>query len=287
MKYKHCLLLWAVGILPFTPTLGRAQSTQTSYYWLSGQRGTEQVFVIAVDSQTAAQIEAIFSEGGQPGFSGKIAAGAVDYNKDYAAPGHPVWDWHVTSVDNIFDFRTAGFLDCECPYLIDSPSDIAADPNAWIEKNGDAYTPRYYQIQHQITPGIIDAMANVSNRGVAGSGDRSLISGFIITGGEPRTVVVRALGPSLTSVQGAATDPAFTIYSNGNIVGGNSDWKKDQRSGELTQNYPSLAPSNDKEAAQLITLAPGAYTVQGNNQDGSEGVMLLEVYDVDSSTQSQ
>ena len=31
----------------------------------------------------------------------------------------------------------------------------------------------------------------------------------------------------------------------------------------------------------LVTLMPGAYTLQGGNEDGTEGVMLLEAYDVD------
>jgi hypothetical protein len=30
---------------------------------------------------------------------------------------------------------------------------------------------------------------------------------------------------------------------------------------------------------------PGAYTIVGTNEDGTEGVMLLEAYDVDASNQ--
>jgi hypothetical protein len=282
------LVLALVAI--FFPCAGAdAQSTQTHYYWvaplLSDAVQNPQSFVIAVDDSTAAQIEGIFNSGGQPGFGGKIAAGPVDYSKDYYSPDHHVWNWHVTAVLKIFDFKNTAFIECQCPYLIDNPSDIAADPDAWIQKNGDQYVPKNYQIIHEIQPGQKDAVANVSNRGLTGSGERTLISGFIVTGGEPRNVVVRALGPSLSSsgIQQFVTNPRLDVYQGSNVIGGNKDWKKDLRADELAQKYPSLVPSNDNEAAMLLTLLPGTYTLQGLSEDGTEGVMILEAYDVDSS----
>ena len=74
------------------------------------------------------------------------------------------------------------------------------------------------------------------------------------------------------------------IYKGSTKLATNADWKTDFRSGFLAQNYPSLAPTNDKEAALLLTLFPGTYTVQGINEDGTEGIMLIEAYDVDSTT---
>jgi hypothetical protein len=110
-----------------------------------------------------------------------------------------------------------------------------------------------------------------------------LISGFIVKGGEPRNIVIRGLGPSLTAngIQQAAGNPKIDVYQGSQKMATNTDWKTDRRVQELTQNYPSLQPSNDKEAALLLTLLPGAYTVQGINEDGTDGVMVLEVYDVD------
>lgn len=99
---------------------------------------------------------------------------------------------------------------------------------------------------------------------------------------------MRALGPSLaaTGVQQYATNRRIDIFdASGNRLTPNDDWKTDARANELAQNYPALAPSNDKEAARLATLLPGNYTVQGTNVDGTDGVILLEVYDVDSQTQ--
>lgn len=269
------------------PCVCNAQSTQTYYYWVASGPPLSppggQSFVIAVDSATAAQIEGIFANGGYPGLSGLIATGVVDYNKDYYAADHHVWNWHFASVDKIFDFNNTAFAGCQCPDLIDSPSDIAADPNAWIQKNGNRYTPKNYVIRHQIDPSKKDSVANVSNRGLTGAGERTLISGFIVTGGEPRNVVVRALGPSLSSsgIQQFVTNPRLVVYQGSQAIAANRDWKKDFRADELSQKYPTLAPGNDNEAAMLLTLLPGAYTLQGISEDGTEGVMILEAYDVD------
>jgi hypothetical protein len=113
-----------------------------------------------------------------------------------------------------------------------------------------------------------------------------LITGFIITGGEPRNVVVRALGPSLSAsgVHQVAANPKIAIYRGSTRIATNADWKSDPQHDSLAQNYPSLAPTNDKEAALLLTFSPGSYTVQGINEDGTEGIILLEAYDVDSAT---
>jgi hypothetical protein len=127
-------------------------------------------------------------------------------------------------------------------------------------------------------------MANVSNRGLTGAGERTLITGFIIKGGEPRNVVVRALGPSLSSsgIQQAAANPRLVVHQGDKAVADNADWKQDARADELKQKYPSLIPLDEKEAALLLTLLPGTYTLQGINEEGTEGIVLLEAYDVDS-----
>ncbi|MEO5721250.1 MAG: hypothetical protein ABIR71_07255 [Chthoniobacterales bacterium] len=48
----------------------------------------------------------------------------------------------------------------------------------------------------------------------------------------------------------------------------------------MSTSYPTLAPTNDLEAAMFLTLLPGASTLHGINEAGTEGVVLLEAYDV-------
>ena len=47
------------------------------------------------------------------------------------------------------------------------------------------------------------------------SGDNVLINGFIVSGPGTKTVVVRALGPSLSSfgLSGVLADPVLTVYT--------------------------------------------------------------------------
>lgn len=298
MMWKYKLIKLAVAFFVAATVLdsggvrAHAQSA-SAYYWVVpfGSPARFESFVIAVDSAHKSQIDAILAQRHVPLFDGHIAAGSVSYNKNYYAPGHPAWNWYFKSVDTIHDYNTEGY-----PLIIpergrnyySDPSDIAADPSAWIAQNGDYYYPTHYAITQQIDPSKPDALANVSNRGFAGSGEKVLISGFIITGGQPRNVVARALGPSLASagVSQYATNPKIDIFdSSGNKLRSNDDWKTDTRANELSQNYPALAPTNDNEAARLMTLLPGNYTVQGSNVDGTDGVILLEVYDVDYQTQ--
>ena len=282
------LALFLSSGLTLLPANASAQSTEKFYYWvgpgLTRYPPPDQSFVIEVNASQAAQIEAILSDKGWPGFGGTIAAGSVDYNRDYNAPGQPVWNWHVASVNGIFDFRATLFPACECPYLIAKPSDIAANPDAWIQQNGDHYTPIRYSIQRRVDPSNRDAMANVSNRGVTGTGERRLITGFIVTGGTPRNIVVRALGPSLSAVgiQQPASNPKLEVYQGSTRIASNADWKNDSRAQFFAQDFPSLVPSNEKEAALWLTLLPGSYTIQAINEDGSDGIVVVEAYDVDS-----
>jgi hypothetical protein len=269
-----------------------AQAQPKFYYWVvpasfyGDDQGKKESFVIEVNASTAAQIESLHGQHHPAGFSGHIAAGTAAYNKDYYSLNQRVWKWYVTSVDEVFDFTTTAFVQCQCANLIANPSEIDADPVKWISENGNQYTPKFYEIGPHIDPSKRDAMANVSNRGLTGSGERTLITGLIITGGEPRNVVVRAIGPSLSSsgIQQAAANPKLEVYRGVTKIATNADWKTDSRASELSQKYSSLTPTDEREAAMLLTLMPGTYTVQGTNEDGTEGIVLVEAYDVDTAT---
>lgn len=293
----RCRFFWCATLLVATLLIGLpsagAQSGEKFHYWVDfdptgSPYGERESFVIEVNAEQAARIESIWNARSRAGFAGDIAAGSVGYNRNYYAPGQPVWNWHVAFVEEIFDFRDTFFPFVVDPNYDDDPSDIAADPEEWIRRNGSGYSPRNYMIRQRVDPNKHDALVNVSNRGMTGAGEKALITGFIIKGDKPRNVVVRALGPSLSSagVQQVAANPKIEVYSaSGRQFAANADWQTDTRSATLRESVPSLAPTNDKEAALLLTLFPGAYTLHGLNEDGAEGVVLLEAYDVDSSSE--
>lgn len=243
-------------------------------------------FVVEVDQVTHARIQELLWMGHQVGVRGEIAAGAVWYNKNYYKPAEPAWKWHFTKITGLRDFTIFAYDTMEVnPNRDSSPSTLNADPEQWIRSYGTSYYPKDWAIHRQLAPGEKVLMANVSNRGMTGAGEKALITGLIIKGGEPRNVVVRALGPTMAGagVQQIVTNPRIEVFSGSTLLGANSDWKTHARAATLAQTYPALAPADDKEAALLLTLMPGTYTLHGTNEDGSEGVMLLEAYDVDSS----
>jgi hypothetical protein len=112
------------------------------------------------------------------------------------------------------------------------------------------------------------------------TGDNAGIGGFIITGGAPKHVVLRAIGPSITGLPGVLADPVLELHgpSGFNTVT-NNNWMDDpvQQAAILAT---GLAPTNNLEAAIDATLNPGAYTgvVRGNGN--TTGIGLVEVYDL-------
>lgn len=272
-----------------------ASAQEKFYYWVTPYPSDRQAnryesFVIELDAPKKAEFDAVFANGPVM-FEGEITAGSVPYNKNYHSVSQPVWNWHFASITRFYNYDPSAGCFIGDPAPCEShPSEIAADPAKWIAEHGRRYFPtKYVILGPALDPTKKDAVANVSNRGMTGDGERTVITGFIITGGEPRTVVVRALGPSMSGsgVQQPAADPQITVYrgSGQSPFASNADWKLDSRSAALQRDYPSLAPTNDKEAALMLTLWPGRYTLHGTNTAGTEGVLLLEVYDVDSAGQ--
>jgi hypothetical protein len=137
-------------------------------------------------------------------------------------------------------------------------------------------------------PAIEPRAFNLSARGFVGTGDDSLIGGFIITGSDPKTVALRALGPSLGSrgVSPTVADPVLTLYdSSGAAIAANDNWQNDPQSSQLAADH--LAPSNSAEAAVLRTLDPGSYTVVVRPANSQSGIGLVEAYDLSPSSNSR
>lgn len=131
-----------------------------------------------------------------------------------------------------------------------------------------------------LNPTGISTLGNISTRGPVGQGDNALIGGTMVGGLNPSRVLIRALGPTLSqlSVNGVLADPTLDLVDrNGNIIAQNDNWRD---SAESDIQATGLAPSNDKEAALLATLAPDNYTAIVRGQAGGTGVGLMEVFRV-------
>lgn len=133
-------------------------------------------------------------------------------------------------------------------------------------------------------------LANIATRGYVGVGGDVLISGFVISSEGPKTVLIRAVGPTLTAfgVTGALNDPQLVVSGRAtgaaadSIVATNNDWSTDpgaaNTSTVATQVGAFALPNGSRDAAIVVTLPPGNYTAQASGVGDTVGVALVEVY---------
>lgn len=126
-------------------------------------------------------------------------------------------------------------------------------------------------------------LSNISTRGFVGStpGD-AIIAGFILgNSNAPDRIVVRGLGPSLTSkgVPNVLQNPTLELHNgDGALLVTNNDWK-DNPANAAEIVLANLAPSDDRESAIAVTLPPGVYTAILAGLQNTTGNGLVEIYD--------
>ena len=126
-------------------------------------------------------------------------------------------------------------------------------------------------------------LANISTRGLVQTDNNVMIGGFIVGGGGGggATVLVRAIGPSLTGqgVSGALADPTLDLYDvNGTVIASNDNWKDTQEAAIMATGIP---PTGDLESAIEDFLLPGNYTAIVRGVNNATGVALVEVYNLE------
>lgn len=113
--------------------------------------------------------------------------------------------------------------------------------------------------------------------------------GFVLRGISARTVLVRAVGPSLAAlgipVAELMADPKLELFDNDNAgrkIGENDNWGGDaQLAGvSISAGAFALAGAGTKDAVLLVTLPPGAYSARLSAAAGAGGTAIVEVYEV-------
>ena len=123
---------------------------------------------------------------------------------------------------------------------------------------------------------------NISTRVRVGTADNAVIGGFIVTGNLPKKLVVRAIGPSLgaANVAGALLNPTLDLHNGrGDLIASNDDWTESSQAEEISAT--GIPPGDSRESAIVATLEPGSYTAVVRGVADTEGVGLVEVYDLD------
>ncbi|MBI5767536.1 MAG: matrixin family metalloprotease [Verrucomicrobia bacterium] len=134
------------------------------------------------------------------------------------------------------------------------------------------------------------ALANLSTRGIAGSGSNSMIVGFNVTGNRAKTILLRAVGPTLGAafnVAGTLADPQLTLKNSqsATVATSAATWEQSSNLAEIRAASARVGAfalnAGSRDAVILQTLPPGSYTATTSSPAGSSGVVLVEAYDTD------
>lgn len=309
MKTLHPLSLTLAGLVrraragavvlltTLATTLGAAEILpENALFLAAGQRGdrTPESYVVSVSgSARIAEIRQYLAERSagtewRPLIAScTVRLGADGPNRNYSQPGAPVWGWQVAEYHSVRRASLELELYVNSPGVTGSPSDIEAQlrmkpsgiPNNLIML---VNFPIVMELSGEAPRGNI---ANVSDRGFAGTGDNAKITGFVVDGTAPRSVVVRVLGPSLAKlgVPGSLANPRMEIYRGTEKIAENDDWPQGNLNRMHIAVFPPpspfhLVPTDSREPALELSLPPGAYTVIVTGANGSTGVVLTEVH---------
>ncbi len=154
--------------------------------------------------------------------------------------------------------------------------------------NGATLAEIYEVLQPNETAGA-RRLANLSARGLVAPG-APLIAGLVIGGTAPQRVLIRGIGPTLGAapfnLTGALANPQLTLYRGTTALRTNDDWFRDAEAAALIRTAATRVAAfalgaQSLDAALLLYLEPGAYTVQvsGPTNTAGTGIALVEVYE--------
>jgi hypothetical protein len=203
--------------------------------------------------------------------NGTITPGLHRYEGTFAAPTFPIPEAGNFDASLVLDFGAMGARAAAEPSTLDlaiQQIDFKLDP----------------------IPATISAPSiseNISTRADVGVDAHVPIGGFIITGNDPKMVILRGIGPSLTvqGVNGVLADPVLELHdSTGATIAMNDNWMDLSADDQTTLADNNLAPTEDAESALVMTLEPDQYTVVLRGANDTTGIGLVEAYDIDNGT---
>jgi hypothetical protein len=129
---------------------------------------------------------------------------------------------------------------------------------------------------------------SLSTRGYVGTGGDILIPGFVIAGNGAKRLLIRAAGPALSpfGVKRVLEDPQLAVFKDSALLLSNDDWSADVTNGVSVRIAEAmvgafLLGASSKDAALVISLEPGAYTIQVSGVGNTTGTAIVEAYDLD------
>jgi hypothetical protein len=130
-------------------------------------------------------------------------------------------------------------------------------------------------------PNGSSALINISARTLTGPPPRALVTGFVIVGSSPVRVLIRGIGPGLVKygITGTLSDPKLELFHDMNKIDENDNWGGAASIAAAFSDAGAFPlEANSKDAALVVQLMPGSYTVQVSGVGGETGTALVEAY---------
>jgi plastocyanin/uncharacterized protein YggT (Ycf19 family) len=228
-----------------------------------------------------------------PGDSVQWTWSSSGHSTTSGSPGLPngIWDSGILNQGATFTrtFNTAGTFPYYC-----TPHGGCCAMVGTVVVAAETPTPTP---QPTSTPTATPAsiLSNISTRSFVQTTDNVMIGGFIVQGTQPKTVIIRAIGPELTpfGVPDVLANPTLELHdAAGALIGFNDDWQNTVIGGVITHDQvqdiinSGRAPTDMRESAIIADLPAGNYTAIVRGLSSTTGVALVEVYDLSTAANS-
>ncbi|WP_158277465.1 immunoglobulin domain-containing protein [Opitutus sp. ER46] len=132
-------------------------------------------------------------------------------------------------------------------------------------------------------PSVGQKMVNISTRAHVAAG-RPVIAGFVVSGTVPKRLLIRGAGPTLVElgITDPVAQPRLAVYHEGKVIAENAGWTADGNAAQIAAVGAQIGAfgfTSTRDAALLLTVEPGVYSVVLSSDSGVPATALVEVYE--------
>lgn len=172
----------------------------------------------------------------------------------------------------------------------------SADSAVIVEVGDGSYTAHVDSADGRTGAGLIEVydatqptllrLVNLSSRVRIADDGSPIMAGLVIDGAMPKRLLVRGIGPGLRAfgLTEAVSRPQIVLRRSGVIVAAAGAWHQQSNAAEIrtatdaAQAFP--LEDNSLDAAMVLELDAGAYTIEVSSADGAGGMALIEAYEL-------
>lgn len=211
-----------------------------------------------------------------------VSFGGVVVSSNDNWSGNPLAAAHMVQV-GAFEYLSPASLDAALTTAL-APNTYNIQINGKGGATGMALCEIFDATPASARSAVTPRLSNLAARHRVDTGGDVLIAGFSIGGRTAKTVLIRAVGPSLAAfgISGALADPIIQLFSGSKLFRENNDWGGDVQLASIAASVQAFdfSGAGSKDAALLVTLPPGSYTLQVRGANDEAGVALAEIYEI-------